>query len=162
MHSVSTTKYKMLFRSIHTIFEPSGLPVPTEEDLRFEAMEMVQRKGWGIPLLNAIKQISNPYWREAITRILMERWQQLVKDKDEQTYYYDSDGDIRYCWADADSDFQRIIKRSTSEQTLQELIPAKAQHTDTVKACPQNKTHIQIIIQKNYAPIISNSNVSVH
>ena len=110
----------MTNRSVHTIFEPSGLPIPSEEEVRFEAQEIVSRSGWGLPLIEALRKVRDPYWREAVARCLMENWVNLVRDKDEQTYYYDSDGDMRYCWMDAECDFSRIIRRSTHEQAAHE------------------------------------------
>ena len=110
----------MINRTVHMIFEPSGQPFPSEEEVQFEAQEIVSRFGWGLPFLEALREVRDPYWREAVARCLMEYWQKLVRDKDEQTYYYDSDGDIRYCWKDAEYDFNRIIRRSTIEQVDQE------------------------------------------
>ena len=102
------------------IFESSGAPIPTEEEVQFEAREILQRSGWGVPLIERLHKMSDPYWREAVTRYLMEQWQELVRDRDEQTYYYDSDGDIRYSWLDAEYDFHRIIRRCVSEQVEHE------------------------------------------
>ena len=96
------TKCTMINRSVHMIFEPSGQPVPSEEEVQFEACEVLQRSGWGLPLIEALHKIHDPYWCEAITRCLMTQWNELVRDKSEQTYYYDMDGDIRYYWADAE------------------------------------------------------------
>lgn len=112
------------------IFEPSGMAAPSPEEVRFEARELVQRSGWGLPLIDRLRKVADPYWREAITRCLMERWNELVRDKDEQTYYYDSDGDVRYCWMDAEYDFSRIIRRCTAEQVEQEQsLTKKTTHT---------------------------------
>ena len=66
------------------IFETSGQPAPTEEEVQFEAQEIVQRSGWGLPLIERLKKIADPYWREAIARNLLELWRELVRDKDEQ------------------------------------------------------------------------------
>ena len=110
----------MINRSVHMIFEPSGQPIPSEEEVQFEAQEIVNRSGWGLPLIEALRKVRDPYWREAVTRCLMELWQDLVRDKDEQTYYYDSDGDVRYCWMDAEYDFGRINKaRALVEEVRQ-------------------------------------------
>ena len=92
----------MINRSIDMIFETSGQPVPSEEEVQLEAQEIVQRSGWGLPLIERLKKIADPYWREAIARNLLELWRELVRDKDEQTYYYDMDGYMCYCWADAE------------------------------------------------------------
>ena len=73
----------MIHRSVHMIFEPSGQPIPTEEEVQFEAREIVSRSGWGLPLIEALRKVRDPYWREAVTRCLMELWQNLVRDKDE-------------------------------------------------------------------------------
>lgn len=152
----------MINRSIHMIFEPSGQPVPSEEEVRFEANEIVQRSGWGLPLIEALRKMTDPYWREAVTRCLMDKWNELVRDKDEQTYYYDSDGDIRYCWMDADYDFGRLIRRSTAEQVdYEQTLPSAPAPTPVVVPTSSNRP-IQIIIQKNFGPIISDSNVTVH
>jgi len=62
--------------------------------VQFEAQEIVNRCGWGLPLIEALRKVHDPYWREAVARYLMELWQNLVRDKDEQTYYYDTDGDV--------------------------------------------------------------------
>ena len=110
----------MINRTIDMIFEPSGQPIPTRDEVLFEAREIVQRSGWGVPLLERLRHVSNPYWREALTRTLMERWREMVRDKDEQTYYYDMDGYMCYCWADAEYDFNRIIRNSTNEQVEEE------------------------------------------
>lgn len=132
----------MINRSIDMIFETSGLPVPTEEEVQFEAQEIVQRSGWGLPLIERLRQIANPYWREAITRTLMELWREMVRDKDEMTYYYDSDGDIRYCWMDADYDFGRIIRRSTNEQAEAEMDVSKAQYSNEKKNLQTEKKQL--------------------
>lgn len=152
----------MINRSLHTIFEPSGQPVPSEEEVQFEAREIVQRAGWGLPLIERLRKVADPYWREAVARCLLNQWNELVRDKDEQTYYYDSDGDIRYCWMDAEYDFSRIIRRSTAEQVEAEqelpLVP-----TPKPVAIPiSNKQPVQIFIQKNCGPIISDSNVTIY
>ena len=106
------------------------MAAPSPEEVRFEARELVQRSGWGLPLIDRLRKVADPYWREAITRCLMERWNELVRDKDEQTYYYDSDGDVRYCWMDAEYDFSRIIRRCTAEQVEQEQsLTEKPTHT---------------------------------
>ena len=43
-------RYIMINRSVHMIFEPSGQPIPSEEEVQFEAQEIVNRSGWGLPL----------------------------------------------------------------------------------------------------------------
>ena len=153
----------MIYRSVHTIFEPSGQPIPSEEEVRFEAREIVQRSGWGLPLIEALRKLRDPYWREAITRCLMDKWNEQVRDKDEQTYYYDSDGDVRYCWMDAEYDFGRIIRRCTAEQVDYEQKPIPVPSTKgrevAVKA-PQKV--INIYISQNNGPIITDSHVSLH
>ena len=156
----------MINRSIHTIFEPSGQPIPSEEEVQFEAQEIVQRSGWGLPLIERLHKMADPYWREAVTRCLMERWNELVRDKDEQTYYYDSDGDIRYCWMDAEYDFGRIIRRCASEQVDFEQEIALPQVVQPV-VVPVSKAPTIIkkyyyYIKQNNGPIITDSNVSIH
>lgn len=155
----------MINRSLHMIFEPSGMPVPSEEEVRFEAREIVQRSGWGLPLIEALRKVQDPYWREAVTRCLMDQWHELVRDKNEQTYFYDMDGDIRFCWADADSDFHRIIRHCATEQVEVEYMPIPAPSPMKGKELAR-KAHAQIIynitIEQNNGPIITDSNVSIH
>ena len=125
----------MIYRSVHMIFETSGQPVPTEEEVEFEANELLQRSGWGVPLIERLRKIADPYWREALARCLMERWRELVRDKNEQTYYYDMDGDLRYCWEDADYDFGRVIRASTNEQAEAEMaLPSTTDPNAQIKA----------------------------
>ena len=158
----------MINRSVHMIFKPSGQPVPSEEEVRFEAREIVQRSGWGLPLIEALRKVSDPYWREAITRCLMDKWNELVRDKDERTYYYDSDGDIRYCWMDAEYDFGRIIRRSTNEQVVVEVRESRVERQESKESTPVlRKMNIQPIInnyyiQQNNGPIITDSHVTIH
>jgi len=161
----------MIYRSVHTIFEPSGQPIPSEDEVQFEAREIVERTGWGLPLIEALRRMRDPYWREAVTRCLMEKWQNLVRDKDEQTYYYDLDGCARYAWADADCDFSRLIRRSTNEQVEMEQAqpvprPLKPVYcmVPTASGIAQVNKFYHINIQQNNAPItsIENSNVTVH
>ena len=155
----------MINRTVHIIFEPSGQPIPTEEEVQFEAQEIVNRSGWGLPLIEALRKVHDPYWREAVARYLMELWQNLVRDKDEQTYYYDTDGDVRYCWMDAEYDFGRIIRRSTSEQVDQEQVMPASQAVQPIPVPVRNsKQVVNIFIQQNNAPIttIDNSNVIIH
>lgn len=156
-------KATMINRSVNMIFEPSGQPVPSEEEVRFEAREIVQRSGWGLPLIERLQKVADPYWREAITRCLMDRWHELVRDKDEQTYYYDSDGDIRYCWMDAEYDFSRIIRRSTNEQVDHEQAMPVPQPVQPV-AVPTtyNRPNITIVIHQNNGPIITDPHVTFH
>ena len=161
----------MIYRSIDMIFEPSGQPIPSEEEVQFEAREIVQRSGWGLPLIDRLRRVADPYWREAIARCLMCEWNELVRDKDERTYYYDSDGDIRYCWMDAEYDFGRVIRRSTSEQVdLEQAAPASQAvqpvycMTTPTPGSTQVYKFYHITIQQNIAPItsIENSNVTIH
>lgn len=153
----------MINRSVHTIFEPSGIPIPTEEEVQLEAREIVQRTGWGLPLIEKLRKVADPYWREAITRCLMDQWDELVRDKDERTYYYDADGDIRYCWMDADYDFGRIIRRSTSEQVHWEQAISVPQPAQPVTlSIPKNAQGVHIYIQENHGPIIADSHVTIH
>ena len=153
----------MITRTVHMIFEPSGQPIPSEEEVQFEAQEIVSRSGWGLPLIEALRKVHDPYWREAVTRCLMEIWQNLVRDKDEQTYYYDSDGDIRYCWMDAEYDFGRIIRRSTNEQVDQEQTTPIPQPVQPVAVPVANSRQtINIYINQNNAPIITDSHVTIH
>ena len=144
------------------IFEPSGMPIPTEEEVRMEAKELVAHNGWGVPIILAVKKIADPYWREAIARCLWKKWQQLLANKDEQVFYYDGDGNGIYCWLDAESDFRRVIRASTSEQvSAEQALPFVPQPVAVVKrATPQviNKYYIQ----QNNAPIITDSNVTVY
>jgi hypothetical protein len=153
----------MIHRSVHMIFEPSGQPIPTEEEVQFEAREIVSRSGWGLPLIEALRKVRDPYWREAVTRCLMELWQNLVRDKDEQTYYYDADGDIRYCWMDAEYDFGRIIRRSAHEQVEVEQAMPVAQPAQTI-AVPavHPRPTVNIYIQQNNGPIFTDSHVTIH
>ena len=51
----------MINRSLHMIFESSGMPVPTEEEVQFEAREIVQRSGWGLPLIEALRKLRDPH-----------------------------------------------------------------------------------------------------
>ena len=153
----------MINRTVHMIFEPSGQPIPSEEEVQFEAQELVHRCGWGLPLLEALRRVSNPYWREAVARNLMDRWLNLVRDKDEQTYYYDSDGDIRYCWMDAEYDFDRIIRRSTNEQVdYEQTLPTPQPAQPVVVPAQKNAPAPQIIIQQNNGTIIIDSHVTIH
>ena len=162
MQSVLVYQKNMINRSVYMIFEPSGQPIPTEEEVQFEACEMVHRSGWGLPLIEALRKMADPYWREAVTRCLMEKWNELVRDKDEQTYYYDSDGDIRYCWMDAEYDFGRLIRRSTAEQVDYEQTLPTAPAPSPVVVPVSNKQPIQIFIQENNGTIIADSNVTIH
>ena len=155
----------MISRSVHMIFEASGQPVPTEDEVRFEAREIVQRTGWGLPLIERLRKVADPYWREAIARCLMDRWNELVRDKDERTYYYDSDGDIRFCWMDADYDFNRIIRNSCHEQADKEqTAPAAPLTTPEPVPVSSPKTVVKIYIQENYGTIntIDHSHVTIH
>lgn len=106
----------MYLRTVDMIYELSGMAAPTMEEVRFEARELVQRSGWGVPLILALRKIHNPYRREAIARSLMDRWNEMLRDRDEQTFYYDGDGNGCFCWIDAESDFMRVIRHSTAEQ----------------------------------------------
>ena len=153
----------MIFRSVHMIFEPSGQPIPSEDEVQFEAQEIVSRSGWGLPLIEALRKVRDPYWREAITRCLMDYWLNLVQDKDEQTYYYDSDGDVRYSWMDAEYDFNRIIRRSTHEQADQEQAMPIPQTVQPI-AVPVQKSApgVNIYIHQNNGSIILDSNVTIH
>ena len=156
----------MINRSVDMIFEPSGMPVPSEEDVRFEAREIVQRSGWGMPLIEALRKMADPYWCEAVARCLLDKWRDMVRDKDEQTYFYDMDGDIRVCWADAEYDFHRIIRRCTDEQVAKEQQRTELQPVYCMTAPPAAVTQVnkfyQITIEQNNAPIISDSNVTIH
>jgi len=157
----------MIYRSVHTIFEPSGMPIPSEEEVRFEACEIVHRCGWGLTLIEMLRKVKDPYWREAVTRCLMDQWREMVRDKDEQTYYYDSDGDVRYCWMDAEYDFGRIIRKCTAEQVEAEagsLVESQEPKESTPAVW---KTNVQPIInnyyiQQNNGPIITDSHVTIH
>lgn len=156
----------MTNRSVHMIFEPSGMPVPSEEEVQFEAREIVQRSGWGLPLIERLHKVADPYWREAIARCLMDKWNELVRDKDERTYYYDSDGDIRYCWMDADYDFGRIIRRCAAEQVdyeqaLPVVQPVYCMTSPAPTVTQVNKLYNITILQNN-GPIINDSNVTIH
>lgn len=148
------------------IFESSGMPVPSAEEVQYEAREIVKRSGWGLPLIDRLHKVADPYWREAIARCLLEKWNELVRDKDEQTYYYDSDGDIRYCWMDAEYDFGRIIRRSTSEQVDHEQNMPAPQTVIPVAVPKAAQTPIiyNIHIDHNYGSItnIENSHVFNH
>ena len=153
----------MIHRSLHTIFEPSGQPIPSEEEVLFEAQEIVSRSGWGLPLIEALRKMRDPYWREAVTRCLMEVWQNLVRDKNELTYYYDSDGDIRYCWMDAEYDFRRIIRNSTHEQVDMEQAPPTPPAAQPVAVpVPSLRPTVNIYINQNNGPIIADSHVTIH
>jgi hypothetical protein len=145
------------------------MPVPTEEEVQFEAREIVQRTGWGLPLIEKLHKVADPYWREAITRCLMDQWNELVRDKDEQTYYYDMDGDIRYCWSDADYDFGRIIRHSCHEQVDMEQAVPDVQAvqpvycvTSPAPRMTQVNKYYHISINQNNGPIIADSNVTIH
>ncbi len=93
----------------------------------------------------------------------MELWQNLVRDKDEQTYYYDTDGDVRYCWMDAEYDFGRIIRRSTNEQVdLEQAMPAPLPAQPVTVPVTNSPKGVSIIIQQNNAPIYIDSHVTIH
>ena len=149
------------------IFESSGQPIPTEDEVQFEAREIVNRSGWGLPLLEALRKMQDPYWREAVTRCLLELWRNLVRDKDEQTYYYDSDGDVRYCWMDAEYDFSRIIRKSTDEQVDQEQATPVSQPVPqpvqpVAVPCVSKRPIVNIYIQQHNGTIITDSHVTIH
>ena len=147
------------------IFEPSGQPIPSEEEVQFEAQEIVNRCGWGLPLIEALRKVRDPYWREAVARYLMECWLNLVRDKDEQTYYYDMDGDARYCWMDAEYDFGRIIRRSTHEQVdLEQDMPIPQPAQPIVVPVQKSAQVVKkyYYINQNNAPIITDSHVTIH
>ena len=150
----------MINRSIDMIFETSGQPAPTEEEVQFEAREIVQRSGWGLPLIERLKKIADPYWREAIARNLLELWRELVRDKDEQTYYYDMDGYMCYCWADAEYDFGRIIRRCTAERLrLENYQLKKILHT---MANQDSKHQTNIYNYGIYNDIHDNPNATIY
>ena len=153
----------MINRTVHMIFEPSGQPIPSEEEVQFEAQEIVNRSGWGLPLIEALHKVHDPYWREAVARCLMECWQNLVRDKDEQTYYYDMDGDARFCWMDAEYDFSRIIRGSTNEQVdLEQAVPIPQTVQPVAVPIQKSAQVINYYINQNNAPIINNSHVTIH
>ena len=153
----------MINRTVDIIFEPSEMPIPSEEEVRFEAFELLRRSGWGLPLIERLRKVANPYWREAVTRCLLDKWCELVRDKDEQTYYYDSDGDVRYCWADAEYDFGRVIRRCTAEQVdFEQVKPAPQKKLAVAPVLANNKPVVNIYINTNNAPIITDSNVTIH
>ena len=171
----------MISRSIHTIFEPSGRPIPSEDEVLMEAREIINRRGWGLPMIEALRKIHDPYWREAIARCLMDIWNELVRDKDEQTYYYDMDGCMRWCWMDAEYDFKRVIRKSTDEQVVWEttepqipMTPLQKEETPlqlgvtgdgaigTCTTTADKRQVINIYITQNQAPIITDSNVTIH
>ena len=106
----------MHYRTPDIIFATSGMPAPSVEEVRFEARELLQRKGWGLPLIFALHKIRDPYWREAIARCLMDKWMEMVRNRDEQVFYCDSNGKWCYCWLEAESDFNSVIRQSTNEQ----------------------------------------------
>lgn len=144
------------------IFESSGMPVPTEEEVRFEAKEMVARNGWGLPLLEALRKVKNPYWREAVTRCLQQHWDKLLRDKNEQTYYYDMDGAVTSSWENADYDFSRIIRTCTAEQVVRENMPAPvAPQPIAVKTRAPQVINNYYINQHN-GPIITDSHVTIY
>ena len=144
------------------IFESSGMPVPTEEEVRFEAKEMVTRNGWGLPLLEALRKVKNPYWREAVTRCLQQHWDKLLRDKNEQTYYYDMDGAVTSSWENADYDFSRIIRTCTAEQVECENMPAPvAPQPIAVKTRAPQVINNYYINQHN-GPIITDSHVTIY
>lgn len=155
----------MINRTVHMIFEPSGQPIPSEEEVQFEAQEIVSRCGWGLPLIEALRKVRDPYWREAVTRCLMECWQNLVRDKDEQTYYFDMDGDRRLCWMDAEYDFGRIIRKSTNEQVDQEQALPIPQPVQPIAVPVQKGAQLvnnYYYINQNNGPIITDSHVTIH
>ena len=159
----SNLEKNMINRSLHTIFEPSGQPVPSEEEVLFEAQEIVNHSGWGLPLIEALRKVRDPYWREAVTRCLMELWQNLVRDKDELTYYYDADGDIRYSWMDAEYDFGRIIRNSTHEQVdLEQATPIPQPVQPVVVPVSAKQPNINIYINQNNGSIFLDSHVTIH
>ena len=131
--------------------------------MQFEAQEIVSRSGWGLPLIEALRKVHDPYWREAVARCLMELWQNLVRDKDEQTYYYDSDGDVRYCWMDAEYDFGRIIRKSAYEQVdLEQAVPIPQPVQPVAVPVPNSKQVVNIYIQQHNGTIITDSHVTIH
>ncbi len=159
----------MYNRTNDMIFASSGMHVPTEEELRFEAKELVRRNGWGVPLILALKKIHDPYWREALTRILLAKWQQMIAEKDERVFYYDGDGNGVYCWLDAESDMRHIIRLSTAEQVELEQMPLQQTKRPTQCQPPipkAAKTPIiyNIHIDHNYGSItnIEHSHVFNH
>ena len=166
----------MISRSIYTIFAPSGRPVPSEDEVLMEARDIVNRRGWGMPLIESLRRIHDPYWREAIARCLMDMWNEMVREKDEQTYYYDMDGDVRLCWVDAEYDFSLVIRKSTDEQVEVEMAQSTSEEAKTaVTDCtlpnpttdislvpPANNQTINIYITQNNAPIITESHVTIH
>ena len=123
----------MHYRTPDIIFATSGMPAPSVEEVRFEARELLQRKGWGLPLIFALHQIRNPYWREAIARCLMDKWMEMVRNRDEQVFYCDSNGNWCYCWLEAESDFNSVIRQSTNEQTEAEQNSSPATHTTNMQ-----------------------------
>ena len=163
MQPISENQHAMINRTVHMIFEPSGQPIPSEDEVQFEAQEIVNRSGWGLPLIEALRKMSDPYWREAVARYLMELWLNLVRDKDELTYYYDSDGDVRYCWMDAEYDFNRIIRRSTNEQVdWEQAMPVPQPVQPVTLPATNNRPSVTIYIQQNNGPIIADSHVTIH
>ena len=153
----------MINRSVHMIFEPSGQPIPSEEEVQFEAREIVQRSGWGLPLIERLRKMCDPYWREAIARCLMDQWNELVRDKDEQTYYYDMDGDIRFCWSDAEYDFGRIIRRCATEQVeAEQAMPAPQPVQPVIVPARTPQKVVNIYIQQHNGTIITDSHVTIH
>ena len=87
----------------------------------------------------------------------------LLRDKDEQTYYYDMDGYVCYAWADAENDLNRVIRHSTAEQVdYEQTLPLPVTATPPVVA---RKTQPQIInnyyITTHNGPIITDSNVTI-
>ena len=113
---------KMYNRSLDIIFATSGMPVPTEEVVNFEAQEIVDRHRDPRSLLAAFRAIENPYLREALAWRALNYWHSLEKQLDERACYSDGDGNICFCWRDVDDAVKPIIKSALSEQVALEAV----------------------------------------
>ena len=76
------------------------------------------------------------------------------------------DGYMCYCWADAEYDFGRIIRRCTAEQVEAEQAQPSTPTPVTVPVIAVAKPTHQIVnifqIQTNNGPIITDSDVTIY
>lgn len=129
----------MYNRSLDIIFATSGMPVPTEEEVTFEAQEIVDSNNDPRSLLAAFRAIENPYLREALAWRALNYWHSLEKRLDERACYSDGDGNICFCWRDVDDAVKPIIKSALSEQVALEAVDNHEEPSVTPTLAPRNE-----------------------
>ena len=150
--------------SISHIFPPDYPHPHTEEELRFEAQDILRHADSPMYIIHCISKIACPYYRKAMATLVPLYWHDMEQQGREPAVFLDGEGDWRITWINIDCDMRSIVKKANAEQLQLEqpnpptpyTLPPTPSPPYTLHPTPKHNTTMPLFINRHEGTINHN------